>query len=87
MARSYGQKGYFAGGASDNRIFFSSGVNFSASIDEVTEMLLFDPQTSGGLLIACPSEKLDEFISEANKLKQQFWVIGHAESGKGIQVD
>ena len=23
-ARSYGQKGYFAGGASDNRIFFSS---------------------------------------------------------------
>ena len=87
MARSYGQKGYFAGGASDNRIFFSSGVNFSASIDEVTEMLLFDPQTSGGLLIACPPEKLDEFISEAKKLKQQFWVIGHAETGKGIQVD
>ena len=55
-------------------------LNFSASIDEVTEMLLFDPQTSGGLLIACPPEKLDEFISEAKKLKQQFWVIGHAEA-------
>lgn len=86
-ARFYGQKGYFAGGASDNRIFFSSHVQFSGSIDEVTEMLLFDPQTSGGLLIACPPEKLDEFISEAEKLKQHFWVIGHAESGKGIQVD
>ena len=85
-ARLYGQKGYFAGGVSDNRMFFGSEVEFSKSIDEVTEMLLFDPQTSGGLLIACPPEKLNEFISEAENLKQQFWVIGHAEAGKGIQV-
>lgn len=85
-ARFYGQKGYFAGGASDNRIFFTSDVQFSEFIDEVTEMLLFDPQTSGGLLLACPPAKLDEFIAEAENLKQHFWVIGHADAGKGIQV-
>lgn len=82
----YGQQGFFAGGASDNKMYYSKYVNFTDSITEVMEMLLFDPQTSGGLLIACPPAKLEQFQSLAKKFDQPFWIIGKAVNGSGIQV-
>ncbi len=85
-ARIYGEKGHFAGGAFDNRMFYAQNVQFSDKIDEVSEMLLFDPQTSGGLLIACPPNKFEDFTNQASKLKQPYWVIGHAEFGNGLVV-
>jgi selenide,water dikinase len=86
-ARLYGNKGYFAGGASDNRMFYSPNVHFSDKISEVSEMLLFDPQTSGGLLIACPPNELEKFENEALRLNQPYWVVGHAEQGSDIFVN
>lgn len=85
-ARNYGLQGFFAGGAFDNRMYFRRFIEFSPVIDEATEMLLFDPQTSGGLLIACPEEKLGEFKQKANALNQPFWVVGKAVDGEGIYV-
>ncbi|MDH4386471.1 MAG: selenide, water dikinase SelD [Caulobacter sp.] len=38
--------------------------------------LLFDPQTSGGLLAALPPEHLDDRAAEARALGQSMWVIG-----------
>ncbi len=49
-------------------------------------MLLFDPQTSGGLLLGIAQEKLAAFISRARELDQPVWVIGEARPGSGIQV-
>ena len=86
-ARFYGEKWYFAGGAADNRLFYEQFINFSPDIDEVTQMLMFDPQTSGGLLIACPPEKFSEFEEKANKLNMPFWKIGKASEGEGIFVE
>lgn len=86
QARMYGEAGYFAGGAADNRMYYGQFVNFEKSIDEVTEMLLFDPQTSGGLLIACPPEKLQGFQDCANARNQSMWIIGKAEKGSHIHV-
>src|SRR5665811_2202215 len=51
-ARKYGEARTFPGGASDNRHFFGGQVKFVPGLDEVSQMLLFDPQTSGGLLLA-----------------------------------
>ena len=47
-------------------------------------MLLFDPQTSGGLLLGVPPEKLDAFIARAREMGQAAWVIGRVEAGAGI---
>lgn len=86
-AMSYGKNGNFAGGASDNRIFYSKHIQFAKEIDELMEMMLFDPQTSGGLLLACPPSQLSNFKSLAVKYNQPFWEIGYATDGSGIFVE
>lgn len=85
-ARTYGEKWFFAGGAADNRLYYENFIEFSNDIDDVTRMLLFDPQTSGGLLLACPLEKLSEFEHEAKIQNVAYWKIGHAVQGNGIIV-
>ena len=48
--------GFLAGGLKSNREFVEGCVGFSANVSEDFRALLFDPQTSGGLLIAIASE-------------------------------
>jgi selenide,water dikinase len=85
-ARKYAEQGIFPGGAFDNKKHFEPNVKFAASIDEPGQMLLFDPQTSGGLLLGVPREKLDSFLARAGELDQTVWAIGEVQSGSGIQV-
>lgn len=48
---------------------------------------LFDPQTSGGLLIAVPQEHTDEFVRAAGKHgTSTAAVVGEVIEGNGIQV-
>jgi len=85
-ARGYAEKGIFPGGAFDNKSHFGKAVKFSKTIDEPAEMLLFDPQTSGGLLLGVPQEKLDLFQKRAEELNQPIWVVGEVRAGQGIVV-
>lgn len=85
-ARKYAEKGAFAGGAFDNREHFKPNVRFTRELDEPAEMVLFDPQTSGGLLLGVPQEKLSEFMKRAEETGQPAWVIGEAQAGAGIEV-
>jgi len=85
-ARKYAEMWTFPGGASDNRAFFSPHVRFDPSIDEAGQMLLFDPQTSGGLLLGVPQNKLAAFKSRAKELGQPIWVIGEVRTGSGVEV-
>lgn len=85
-ARKYAAMGCFAGGAFDNKGYFGANVKFAETIDEQNQMLLFDPQTSGGLLLGVPQEQLDSFIHRSQELDQPVWVIGKVETGSGITV-
>jgi selenide,water dikinase len=85
-ARKYAEMGCFAGGAFDNKMHFESKVSFVSSIDEPSQMLLFDPQTSGGLLLGVPQDKMDLFRARAKELGQSVCVIGEVVEGTGIQV-
>ncbi len=85
-ARKYAEMWAFPGGASDNRIYFGPHVTFDPSIDEAGQMLLFDPQTSGGLLLGVPKDKLAAFKSRAKELEQPAWVVGEVRAGSGIEV-
>jgi selenide,water dikinase len=85
-ARKYAEAWTFPGGSSDNRIFYGPQVNFEPGISELEQMLAFDAQTSGGLLLAVPPEKLVDFEQRARELGQPIWLVGTALEGKGIEV-
>ena len=85
-ARGYAEKGIFPGGAFDNKAHVDTAAKFDGHIDEPGQMLLFDPQTSGGLLLGVPQEKLAAFQKRAQELNQPVWVVGEVREGQGIEV-
>jgi selenide,water dikinase len=85
-ALRYAHEWTFPGGASDNRLYFGPMVRFSPQINEASQMLLFDPQTSGGLLLAVPRQKLEDLMRRAAQVGQIFWEIGQVIDGQGIEV-
>ena len=85
-ALKYARMGTFPGGAIDNFMHFGRRVDFSETITEEQQMLLCDPQTSGGLLIALPGNMKDSIMMNAKKIKQPIWFVGEAAGGEGIEV-
>jgi selenide,water dikinase len=85
-ARTYAEQGIFPGGAFDNKKYFEEKVGFADVIDEPNQMLLFDPQTSGGLLLGVPADRVDSFLARARELDQPAWKVGEVQAGSGIQI-
>jgi selenide,water dikinase len=54
------RQGMLPGGLKNNREFLGDCVEFAENVAEENRALLFDPQTSGGLLIALPPEHEDQ---------------------------
>jgi len=85
-ARDYARRWIFPGGSFDNRLYYSAHVRFASHIPEAEQMLLFDAQTSGGLLLAVPADRLDSLLRRADQVRQPMWVIGEVVAGGEIQV-
>jgi selenide,water dikinase len=85
-ARRYAEQFIFPGGTYDNRLYFASHVHFDPSLDEPSQLLIFDSQTSGGLLLAVPPDRLDQVLTRAIQMNQPMWEIGEVTQGKGIEV-
>jgi len=85
-AWSYAEAWIFPGGSSDNRLYYGSRVEFAPEINEVSQMLMFDAQTSGGLLLCVPKEKVSSLMTRADELGQPLWDVGEVLDGEGIEV-
>ncbi len=85
-ARGFAEQWTFPGGASTNKIHFGGQARFADNLDEVSQMLLFDPQTSGGLLMAVPADRIDAFLRRGQEIGQPLWEIGEVIPGSGIEV-
>ena len=69
--------GMVPAGAYSNRDYLSDMVEFESGIKEESQLPLFDPQTSGGLLISVSADKVDEFLQRLKEAKlDQAIVIG-----------
>ncbi len=80
------EMGMFSAGANENYNFYIDKVKFAESIDENHQMMLFDPQTSGGLLLGIQPDQIDAFLAKAEKLGQFAKVIGEVSDKQGIEI-
>ena len=86
-AQRSAQEWIFPGGSSDNRLYFGKHVEFAPAIDQPSQMLMFDAQTSGGLLLGIPADKLADLFERAAQAGQLIWEIGEVIPGGKILVD
>ena len=63
----FAQMGLIPAGTYRNRDFRSGMVNFKSNVPDYISDILFDPQTSGGLLLLLPECEAADFISELKK--------------------
>lgn len=61
------REGMIAGGLKNNREFLGDCVGFAAGIKEEHRALLYDPQTSGGLLIAIAPEAVETALKSLQR--------------------
>ncbi len=73
-----------------NRDYIMADVIKAAHIDEPLELMLFDPQTSGGLLISVAEAKYPELEAALRKRYVDSFVVGRVvekEAGWGIMLE
>jgi selenide,water dikinase len=76
------QKGETTGSNTANRKMVAEKMTIKTSLSSQAEELLYDPQTSGGLLLALPDSQAEELITELQTAGVQTAVqIGHIEQG------
>jgi len=57
----------FPGGMERNHDYFGSRVSVDSGVSEALTGLLYDPQTSGGLLFSVPAEEADDLLAALKK--------------------
>lgn len=62
-AHEAAREGHLSGGLKNNRAFIGDCVGFEAGVSQAYRDLLFDPQTSGGLLVAIASDAADAAVA------------------------
>jgi selenide,water dikinase len=77
-AHDYASMGFVPAGTHNNRKFRAPMVDMSPSVDPVLQDILFDPQTSGGLLISVEAERADALLTALKEKGITFSaIIGH----------
>jgi selenide, water dikinase len=73
----FAKMGIIPAGAYKNEGYLREQVNFSGSIKQEIKDIMYDPQTSGGLLISVPEEHFELLMDELRKRnKTDFGVVG-----------
>jgi selenide,water dikinase len=80
--------GFITGASGRNWAGYSKDIQLSSSIDDITQALLCDPQTSGGLLVACSEDAVEKVMQIFHSHGfAQAALIGDLQQGSaGVQV-
>ena len=85
-AKKYARQWTFPGGASDNLLYYGKQTRIMGNLEEFESMLLYDPQTSGGLLFGVDSVDAGNLLRDAAENGIPAWDIGQVFKGSGIEV-
>lgn len=75
-ALNFASMGLVPAGAYSNKAYIGNRVYIKNKISEELEDILFDPQTSGGLLISVDKEKVDALLEELKNNPVEYGIIG-----------
>ena len=78
-AERFAQEGVIPGGLLRNRGFMRNTTSLSPDIPEAVSYLLFDPQTSGGLLISLPEREAEKLLTELQAFCPDARIVGRVE--------
>ncbi len=76
------REGFLPGGLKNNRDFVGDCVNFTEAVPQEFRDLLFDPQTSGGLLMSISPQFADAAIATLNQHGVSARRVGHVVAKK-----
>lgn len=89
-AERYAAEGRLPGGANRNLEFYSSPqggqVDIDPEVPQVTRDLLFDPETSGGLLITVSDMRAEALRTAFQATGEPLWEIGRVAPGHGLRI-
>jgi selenide,water dikinase len=66
-AKEYAEMGFVPGGTARNREFRLKMVNINKNVSKVMIDILFDPQTSGGLLMSVPAAEAEPLVRRTHR--------------------
>ena len=78
-ALEYARMGLVPGGSHSNRSFYEPFVEYREAVSDELRDILYDPQTSGGLLFSVAENKKDALLKKFRKEKVDAFVVGRVE--------
>lgn len=82
-AEAYAKQGVFPGGMDRNLEYFAQWVDMDEPLPEYAQGLLYDPQTSGGLLMSSASERADALLADLRAAGEAAFTLGEVVAGPG----
>ena len=79
----YARKGVFPGGMERNREYYSQWLRVEGELAQHERDLLFDPQTSGGLLMSVAAERAAALLADLRESGEDAFVLGEVVVGPG----
>lgn len=79
----YAADGLIPGGTYANRRHCACHTHTAPGVDELRSLLVFDAQTSGGLVLAVPPERAGEAVQRLAELGEPGWRIGRVLPARG----
>lgn len=87
-AQAYAEAGCLPGGAGRNRFYLMDDgepkAKFLNKIPDYLEDLLFDPETSGGLILTLPADRAEQLEVAFRDAGEPLWRIGEVQTGTGL---
>ena len=82
---SLAAEGCYPGGLESNREYLEGRV-FAEGVSPEALLPLYDPQTSGGLLVAAPEDQVSALVSSLERYGAPGAVVGEVVEGSGVRV-